>query len=127
MAELTPVGAARLVADAAIKSLRAALEPVLDWYQSDEQPPRPLPDIVRDVVTDLQKDRTELLRLEKESHWISTDTALPDEDLTVLVYAPDADEPVWLGYLSEGLWYCADGMPLAVTHWRDLPCGPEVG
>jgi hypothetical protein len=37
--------------------LREALEPVLHWYQSDEQDERPLEDIVRDVVTDLQHDR----------------------------------------------------------------------
>lgn len=41
--------------------LMEVLEPVLDWYQSDAQPPRDPMDILRDVISDLQEDRKELL------------------------------------------------------------------
>lgn len=44
-------------------AIREALEPVLDWYQSDEVPGRNTVDIVKDVVEDLQKDRADSLRL----------------------------------------------------------------
>ena len=35
-------------------ALLAVLEPVLDWYQSDQRKPL---DIIRDIVADLQADR----------------------------------------------------------------------
>jgi len=46
---------------AAVDGLVRALQPVLDWYQSDEHEERPLVDIIRDVVADLQSDRVEAL------------------------------------------------------------------
>lgn len=45
--------------------IRKALAPVMDWYQSDECDPRPLADIVGDVVADLQEDRTQALLLHR--------------------------------------------------------------
>ena len=45
-----------------IRDLLAILEPVLDWYQSDEQPERPPLEILRDIVADLQTDRAENLK-----------------------------------------------------------------
>jgi hypothetical protein len=44
-------------------ALLAVLEPVLDWYQSDEHDPREPLDILRDIVDDLQTDRAENMRL----------------------------------------------------------------
>lgn len=44
-------------------SLLAVLAPVLDWYQSDEQPAREPLDILRDIVNDLQSDRAEVMAL----------------------------------------------------------------
>lgn len=41
----------------AIRDLLAVLEPVLDWYQSDEHPEREPLEILRDIVADLQSDR----------------------------------------------------------------------
>ncbi len=38
-------------------ALFAVLEPVIDWYQSDELPERHPLDIIRDIVADLQSDR----------------------------------------------------------------------
>jgi hypothetical protein len=40
-----------------IRALLAVLEPVLDWYQSDEHPAREPLDILSDIVDDLQSDR----------------------------------------------------------------------
>jgi len=39
------------------------LEPVLDWYQPDELPPRGTVVVLRDVVADLQADRAEVIKL----------------------------------------------------------------
>lgn len=44
---------------------RSALGPVLDWYQSDEEHDRPLPDLIADVAADLASDRAELLALRR--------------------------------------------------------------
>jgi hypothetical protein len=57
--------------------------------------------------------------------WVSVAAALPDEELTVLIYSPLADVTVWPGYLDGGEWYWADGMPATgVTHWAPMPLGP---
>lgn len=48
-------------------ALQAEIEPVLHWYQSDEHSPRPLQDIVRDIVADLQSDRKDLPALQAEN------------------------------------------------------------
>ncbi|MCR9098270.1 MAG: hypothetical protein NXI30_28955 [bacterium] len=42
---------------------RAALGPVLDWYQPDEHADRPLADLIADAAEDLASDRAELLAL----------------------------------------------------------------
>lgn len=45
--------------------IREALEPVIDWYQSDEHPSRDTVDIVEDIVADLQMDRNDSLKCRK--------------------------------------------------------------
>lgn len=45
----------------AITALTAAIKPVEHWYQSDEEHPRPLVDILTDIVADLQEDRVKSL------------------------------------------------------------------
>jgi len=45
--------------------IREALEPVIDWYQSDEHPGRRTVDIVQDVVSDLQLDRSHCLQVQR--------------------------------------------------------------
>lgn len=42
---------------------RAALKPVLHWYQSDEYPARPIAELIADIVADLQTDRRQALTL----------------------------------------------------------------
>lgn len=45
------------------QDLQAIIQPVIDWYQSDEEEARPLLDILKDIVTDMQSDRAEVLAL----------------------------------------------------------------
>lgn len=54
--------------------------------------------------------------------WISVDECLPDEGLNVLI-ANDND--LWIGNLDGDFWYTAEGMPMAVTHWAEMPEGPQ--
>ncbi len=50
----------------------------------------------------------------------------PDAEITVLLYAPNASEPVWPGYYDDQ-WRWADGTPArGVTHWADFPGGPKA-
>lgn len=53
-----------------IQEITSALQPVMDWYQSDEQHPRTLPNIIADVVGDLQTDRNEVLTFRKKKETI---------------------------------------------------------
>ena len=66
---------------------------------------------------------------EETIRWISVKDALPDADATVMVFAPGADEPVWLGwYEGEGVWHSVDAAPYdpdTVTAWATLPMGPK--
>jgi hypothetical protein len=57
--------------------------------------------------------------------WVGADKALPDDELTVLLFSPTSDETVWPGYHDAGAWYWADGTPAdGVTHWAPMPLGP---
>jgi hypothetical protein len=64
---------------------------------------------------------------EEVLRWISVTDALPDDDQTVLVFAPACDEPVWPGYHDEDGWYAAEGTPYAVMApviaWARMPKG----
>lgn len=64
--------------------------------------------------------------------WIPVTRELPDDEATVLVYAPHEDESVTLGYLDGGYWRAVDvsgDEPClyrsTVTHWATLPKGPQ--
>jgi hypothetical protein len=52
-------------ARAEVERLRDALEPILHWYQSDEEPDRSTYDILRDVVSDLEMGRSQLLSVQR--------------------------------------------------------------
>jgi hypothetical protein len=50
--------------NAEIEAIRSAILPVKDWYNPEgEYPSRPLPDVVKDIVSDLQSDRADSLKL----------------------------------------------------------------
>lgn len=72
-------------------------------------------------------ESTNLQLIQEVLQWRRCAEELPDSDTTVMVFAPDNDEPVWLG------WYDADteewreigaGALPSVTHWTDIPRGP---
>lgn len=50
----------------------------------------------------------------------------PDSDITVMLFVPDATEPVWPGYLDGDLWRSANGMPVTPTHRAEMPKGPTA-
>jgi len=57
--------------------------------------------------------------------WIPVTERRPDDMATVMVYAPNKDEPVWMAYLDEGKWIYVEGFEVVgVTHWADLPEPP---
>lgn len=61
------------------------------------------------------------------TEWIDCKVSLPDEGMIVNVYSPLADEPVWIGYLEDGIWRDVDSgrYHTPVTHWSDLLKGPS--
>jgi hypothetical protein len=58
--------------------------------------------------------------------WIDPSDELPDEEQTVLLFVPNASEPVWPGFLSDGVWCWADGGVIreTVVAYAELPAGP---
>lgn len=55
--------------------------------------------------------------------WHRPKEKLPDDETTVLVCVPNADEPIWLGYRDAGKWYWADGTRITqrVAYWAEMP------
>jgi hypothetical protein len=61
------------------------------------------------------------------SPWIPVTESMPDDESTVVVFCPDANDPVWPGYHDAGNWYWVDGdLAMEVTHWMPMPEPPEV-
>ena len=60
--------------------------------------------------------------------WRGVADTLPDAETTVMLYSPEADEPIWPGFHDgEGGWVWAEGIPAkGVTHWAQIPEPPEV-
>jgi hypothetical protein len=66
--------------------------------------------------------------------WNAVAEKLPDDDTTVIVYAPGAEEPVWFGFYDGVYWFATTGEEYSneeeihapVTHWADLPVGPHA-
>jgi hypothetical protein len=65
-------------------------------------------------------------------NWISVEQQLPDAETTVLVHAPGADEPVWLGWYDGFFWFAVTGdgygdedeIAAEVKAWATMPGGP---
>ena len=70
---------------------------------------------------------------EETLEWHSVTDSLPDADTTVLVFAPAADDPIWLGYFDGTSWFADTGMEYSsydeqgseVKAWASLPLGPQ--
>lgn len=59
-------------------------------------------------------------------HWRDAEGDPPDDEATVLIHMPGADEPVWMGYREDGRWYVVDGweaLDHPVVRWAELPSG----
>lgn len=58
--------------------------------------------------------------------WIDASEQKPDVDTTVMVFVPEASEPIWPGWWSGEEWVWAEGATIddTVTHWAELPMGP---
>jgi hypothetical protein len=57
--------------------------------------------------------------------WIPVERELPDDEETVLLYSPEASEPVWPGFRDGDVWRWADATEAhGVTHWAPMPAGP---
>lgn len=59
--------------------------------------------------------------------WIPVADSVPDDDTTVLLFTPNAGEPVWLGYRDDNDWRYVDALRVEhkVTHWAEMPEGPK--
>ncbi len=71
-------------------------------------------------------------KITESIEWIPTTTELPDEGVTVLLFAKGEPEPVWPGYFDEVtahgyIWRTATGGVMEnVTHWAEFPAGPVI-
>jgi hypothetical protein len=64
--------------------------------------------------------------------WFDAHLFKPDDAETVVMFCPDAEPQVWIGWYdsAENDWRCATtGSSLAggpdVTHWARMPWGPQ--
>jgi hypothetical protein len=60
------------------------------------------------------------------SAWIAVADRLPDAEGVVLGALVDDNEPVWLVYHDGAGWVSAEGSPVNVSHWMDLPAPPTA-
>ena len=61
--------------------------------------------------------------------WHLSSATLPDAGLSVLMFIPAADDPIYFGYWDddEQAWIHDSGLKVkeAVTHWAEVPGGPN--
>jgi len=59
-------------------------------------------------------------------NWIDIKTEIPDDDRMVIIHVSDsADEPVFFGYHDGDEWRDVFAEVRKVTHWMELPEGPQ--
>ena len=61
--------------------------------------------------------------------WANAHETLPDDNTTILLFAPESNEPIWIGYHEDDSFYVDDGTavpPGSVTYWANLPYGPDA-
>ena len=66
---------------------------------------------------------------EEAVQWRCAANDPPDSDTTVLVYMPNGEEPVWLGFRDAEGWVSIDGVAFlegAVTAWAPMPRGTSA-
>lgn len=82
--------------------IREALGPVMHWYQSDEDGPRPTINIVMDLVSDHQRERSAMIKVQslvlrtrrecEEGHPISAFNLANDIIAILGLPAPEKEE-----------------------------------
>lgn len=58
--------------------------------------------------------------------WHDVADLLPNDDETVMIYAPleDCGEPIWFGWICDGQWYVDGSAPIdGVQRWAKMPTG----
>lgn len=61
------------------------------------------------------------------NEWVPCSEQLPDDDTTVMTYAPDCNEPIWPAYHDGEEWMDLIGRPITdaeITHWMHFPEPP---
>ncbi|SNT33381.1 hypothetical protein SAMN06265795_12619 [Noviherbaspirillum humi] len=58
-------------------------------------------------------------------YWHKLPDQLPDVDTTVMIYTPDANEPVWMGWFDGEIWREVGSARVYPTHWAELLEGPK--
>lgn len=58
--------------------------------------------------------------------WTPCSESMPDSDSTVMIYHPDENEVIWIGYHDGETWRTAEGEQTKVTHWANFPEPPEA-
>lgn len=60
--------------------------------------------------------------------WTTITDRLPDADIDVLIYCPQANDPIWMACFDDELqkWIYPSGATCqhVVTHWMELPKPP---
>jgi hypothetical protein len=83
----------------------------------------------RSVPTHMRRLPPELRGLRVRVQWHLTADALPDDETTVLAFAPAATEPVWLASREAGTWFSVDATAYEdgqVIAWAHVPIGPYL-
>jgi len=96
---------------AELEALRGEVAPVRHWYESDEHPPRPDAEVLKDIVADLQSDRAENLKLRARV------AALEEENAILAAGACDQGDKGMIGD-GRGHFYCAMAVENTITRSR---------
>lgn len=67
------------------------------------------------------------MNIKETIEWHSTRISMPDSDITVLLFCPQLDCEVWIGYHDGEVWreVGSDTIDGRVTHWAHIPSGPR--
>ena len=99
---------------AELEALRRDVAPVRHWYESDEHPPRPDAEVLKDIVADLQSDRAENLKLRARV------AALEGAAAKVLPFNVENGPDYASVYFGDGSTHSTQAMTMNPQGWFDL-------
>lgn len=99
---------------AELEALRGDVAPVRHWYESDEHPPRPDAEVLKDIVADLQSDRAENLKLRARV------AALEGAAAKVLPFNVENGPDYASVYFGDGSTHSTQAMTMNPQDWFDL-------